>query len=144
MVYKPFNFMDGIDGMASVETISISIGIIFLAANANWEPLGQVYAAVLAGAMAGFIKLNWAPAKVFLGDVGSIPIGFIIGWLLLKLASEGLWLPAFILPLYYITDATFTLARRILKREKFWLPHKQHYYQQAVIRGFLTPMSLQP
>src|SRR3546814_1731258 len=58
------------------------------------------------------------PAKVFLGDVGSVPLGFLLGWLLLGLAAAGHWAPALILPLYYLADATITLACRALRRSE--------------------------
>ena len=89
----------------------------------------------LAGAGAGFLWWNWQPAKVFLGDVGSIPLGLLIGWLLLTLAVNGYWLQAIILPLYYFVDATLTLLQRLGRGEKFWEAHKRHYYQQAVQKG---------
>ena len=72
---------------------------------------------------------------LFLGDVGSIPLGLVIGWLLLTLAVNGYWLQAIILPFYYFVDATLTLLQRLGRGEKFWEAHKQHYYQQAVQKG---------
>ena len=130
-----FNFMDGIDGISGVETVSIGIGIACLAGLDEWVSLGQTYSIVVAGAGAGFLWWNWQPAKVFLGDVGSIPLGLLIGWLLLTLAVNGYWLQAIILPLYYFVDATLTLLQRLGRGEKFWEAHKRHYYQQAVQKG---------
>src|SRR3546814_8785143 len=75
------------------------------------------------------------PAKVFLGDVGSVPLGFLLGWLLLGLAAAGHWAAALILPLYYLADATITLGCRALRREKIWQAHREHFYQRAVQRG---------
>ncbi|MDG2032351.1 MAG: glycosyltransferase family 4 protein [Rhodospirillales bacterium] len=131
-----FNFMDGIDGIASVETLSIGLGITLLAGTSEWQPLGQYQAIVLAGTAIGFLWWNWSPAKVFLGDVGSVPLGFLLGWLLLTLAGHGLWAPAIILPLYYLVDATLTLFERLARGEKIWEAHRSHYYQQAVQKGF--------
>jgi UDP-N-acetylmuramyl pentapeptide phosphotransferase/UDP-N-acetylglucosamine-1-phosphate transferase len=91
---------------------------------------------VLVGASLGFLRWNWHKAKIFLGDIGSIPLGFILGYLLLEQAAAGEWKAALILPLYYLIDATFTLLRRAARGEKFWLPHRQHFYQQAVQRGW--------
>ena len=89
-------------------------------------------AAIAAGAAIGFGIWNWHPAKIFLGDVGSVGLGFVLGWLLLSLAASGQWLPALILPLYYLSDATWTLLRRLLRGEKFWQAHRCHFYQFAV------------
>jgi len=83
----------------------------------------------------GFLAWNWAPAKLFLGDVGSIPLGYLTGWLLLGMAGEGHWAPALILPLYYLVDATLTLLRRAARFEKIWHAHREHFYQRAVQAG---------
>ncbi|MHA1539243.1 MAG: MraY family glycosyltransferase [Alphaproteobacteria bacterium] len=127
-----FNFMDGIDGLAATETICITLGmalIILLKGYGLWIAVPHL---TLAAAALGFLFINWSPAKVFLSDVGSIPLGFILGWYLLKFAANGYWAVALILPLYYLTDASITLARRILRKEKFWEAHKEHFYQKAV------------
>lgn len=130
-----FNFMDGIDGLAGVETISVCVGLAVLGAfAADGAPLVW-FAVTLAGATAGFLVWNWHPARIFLGDVGSIPLGFMLGFLILSLAARGYWAAALILPSYYLADATITLMRRILRGEKFWRAHSQHFYQQAVRGG---------
>jgi len=127
--------MDGIDGIAGVEAIGIGIGIyaigvVFMPAAAGY---GQALA--VAAAMAGFLLWNWHPARIFLGDVGSIPLGFLLGWLLLDLAARGLWQAALILPLYYLADASLTLVRRLLRGAVIWRAHREHCYQIAVQRG---------
>jgi UDP-N-acetylmuramyl pentapeptide phosphotransferase/UDP-N-acetylglucosamine-1-phosphate transferase len=94
-----------------------------------------ILGAAIAGAGLGFLWWNWQPAKIFLGDVGSVPLGLMLGWLLLELAAAGLWPAAVILPLYYLADSGFTLIRRILRGEKFWQAHREHFYQKAVIMG---------
>jgi UDP-N-acetylmuramyl pentapeptide phosphotransferase/UDP-N-acetylglucosamine-1-phosphate transferase len=131
-----FNFMDGIDGISGVEAIAIGIGIAAIglvgeAPLAAWH--GQ--ALVVAAAAAGFLVWNWPPARIFLGDVGSVPMGFLAGWLLLMLAASGAWQAALILPLYYLGDATLTLFRRLLRGERVWQAHREHFYQTAVRRG---------
>jgi len=130
-----FNFMDGIDGIAGVETAAIGIGIALVAVLIGDDGSAALVGLTAAGAAAGFLCWNWQPAKIFMGDVGSVPIGFLLGWLLLGLASQGQWAAALILPLYFLGDATITLIRRGLRGEKVWTPHRQHYYQQAVKRG---------
>ena len=130
-----FNFMDGIDGITAVEAGSIGLGIVLLTAlggtTLGGAPELGPPAAIVAGAVLGFGVWNWHPAKIFLGDVGSVGLGFLLGWLLLSLAAQGQWLPALLLPLYYLTDATWTLLRRMLRGEKFWRAHRSHFYQHA-------------
>ena len=130
-----FNFMDGIDGLSGVESVSICLGIIIVAAVTGWNQLGQDYALALAGISLGFLWWNWQPAKVFLGDVGSIPLGFLLGWLLLGLAFKGYYLQAIILPLYYILDATLTITIRLFYSRNIWESHRDHFYQRAVQGG---------
>jgi UDP-N-acetylmuramyl pentapeptide phosphotransferase/UDP-N-acetylglucosamine-1-phosphate transferase len=70
-----------------------------------------------------------------MGDVGSIPLGFLLGFLLLHLASRGAWKMALILPLYFLADATITLAQRLFRGERVWQAHRRHFYQRAVAQG---------
>lgn len=126
-----FNFMDGIDGITGVEAGSIGCGLALVLAG---QGLALPSLALAAGA-AGFLCWNWAPARVFLGDAGSIPIGYALGWLLLATAASGTWAPALILPFYYLADAGLTLLRRILRGEAFWRAHREHFYQRAVANG---------
>ncbi len=130
-----FNFMDGIDGMASVETAAIGIGVFLVALVAGGDNNAGLFGLSLAAAALGFLCWNWQPAKIFLGDAGSVPIGFFAGWLLLTLAARGFPAAALILPLYFLADATITLAQRGLRGEKVWTPHRRHFYQAAVKRG---------
>ncbi len=130
-----FNFMDGIDGITGVETASVALGLLVLIAAAPpLLPLGGP-AAALIGAAAGFLVWNWPPAKIFLGDAGSTVLGFLLGALLLELVRGGMTAAAFILPAYYVTDATITLLRRLLRGKKIWRAHREHAYQRAVRRG---------
>ena len=86
--------------------------------------------------MLGFAPFNKPVAKVFLGDVGSLPIGLLLGWCLLELAWHGQPAAALLLPAYYLTDSTITLFRRIARREQFWSAHRSHFYQRATDNGF--------
>jgi UDP-N-acetylmuramyl pentapeptide phosphotransferase/UDP-N-acetylglucosamine-1-phosphate transferase len=70
-----------------------------------------------------------------MGDAGSIALGFLLGWLMVDLACRGLWAAALILPLYFVADATLTLAKRLRRGERPWEPHRQHAYQRAVLAG---------
>lgn len=136
-----FNFMDGIDGIASVETIAVggglAVALLIIASEASGAGWAMApLAAALAGAGAGFLAFNWQPARLFLGDAGSIPLGYLLGWLLVWSACvHGLWWLALALPLYYWVDATATLLARAARGEKVWLPHRLHAYQLATQTG---------
>jgi UDP-N-acetylmuramyl pentapeptide phosphotransferase/UDP-N-acetylglucosamine-1-phosphate transferase len=128
-----FNFMDGIDGLAASETICISVGYLAVAATLSRPDDVNTLALLLAGATAGYIVWNWHPAKVMMGDSGSIPLGFLLGWLLIDLSLQGHFAAAAILPIYFVTDATYTLLKRITQGELPWKPHRQHAYQRAAM-----------
>ncbi len=128
-----FNFMDGIDGLAGVETLFISAGLLLIGLWLGHGAPALLPLVVLAGATAGFLWHNWPPAKIFFGDVGSIPLGFFLGWLLIQLAAQGYLAAAFLLPGYFLADASATLLRRLLKGEAFWKPHRDHFYQRAAL-----------
>lgn len=130
-----FNFMDGIDGISGVEIMSISCGLIIITAVAHLNPALIDHGVVLMGAAAGFLIWNWHKAKVFMGDVGSIPMGFLLGWLLILLIGEGYLIPALIIALYYLGDATVTLLKRAARGEKVWQAHREHFYQKATQSG---------
>ncbi len=129
-----YNFMDGIDGITGAETLTIALG----AGTVWWLGGADVpfLVPVLAGSAAGFLGHNWHPARVFLGDVGSIPVGFLLGALLIGLAASGQLAAALILPAYYLIDSGLTILDRARKREKIWQAHSQHAYQRAVRRGW--------
>src|SRR6266568_3613072 len=131
-----FNFMDGIDGLAGSEAAAIALGLVLFAGfGAGHDPGLAALAATVVAAMVGFLVWNWAPARIFLGDVGSVPLGYLLGFLLLDVAARGGWKIALILPLYFLADATVTLARRLVRGETVWQAHRQHFYQRAVQGG---------
>ena len=130
-----FNFMDGIDGLASAEAACIGLGVAVCAVLAGADNRLPIVGVVAAGAALGFLWWNWRPARVFLGDVGSIPLGFVLGWLLLRLAADGAWVAALLLPLYFLIDATLTLGLRAVRGEKVWRAHRSHFYQRATAAG---------
>jgi UDP-N-acetylmuramyl pentapeptide phosphotransferase/UDP-N-acetylglucosamine-1-phosphate transferase len=133
------NFMDGVDWMTVAEFVPVTGTIVLLGLTGTLTLWPSVLAASLLGAILGFAPFNKPVARVFLGDVGSLPIGLVLGWLLLWLAVQGHLAAALILPLYYLADATITLSRRILRREPFWQAHRQHFYQRATDNGFTVP-----
>lgn len=135
-----YNFMDGIDGLAGVETVTICTGlfgiVLALGEPAGTQGVALAQAALVTGAAtAGFLVLNWSPARVFLGDVGAIALGYLLGWFLLTLAAWGYWAAALILPAYFLGDASITIVRRALSGAPVWQPHATHFYQRAVKRG---------
>jgi UDP-N-acetylmuramyl pentapeptide phosphotransferase/UDP-N-acetylglucosamine-1-phosphate transferase len=130
------NFMDGIDWMTVAEVVPITAGVVLLGFT-DGAPQGAVVAAVaLLGAIIGFAPFNRPVARLFLGDVGSLPIGLLLGWLMLMLAGRNNLAAAILLPLYYLADATITLTRRLIRREAVWEAHRTHFYQRATDGGF--------
>jgi UDP-N-acetylmuramyl pentapeptide phosphotransferase/UDP-N-acetylglucosamine-1-phosphate transferase len=138
------NFMDGIDGITVAEIVPILIGVLLILhldvyVVGRQSALVEVPALALLGGLLGFAPYNRHVAKVFLGDVGSLPIGALVGWYLIILAGRGHWAAAIILPLYYLTDATLTLGRRWWRGENLAEAHRSHFYQLATQRGFSVP-----
>jgi UDP-N-acetylmuramyl pentapeptide phosphotransferase/UDP-N-acetylglucosamine-1-phosphate transferase len=132
-----FNFMDGIDGISCIQCIIIGFGAgfcLFLSQDIN--KIENVLAGFFIGSGTAFLIWNWQPSKVFLGDAGSVPIGFINAILFLLLFQNGLWYVAIILNSYYLADSSITLLKRILKKEKPWQAHKSHFYQKAIQNGY--------
>jgi UDP-N-acetylmuramyl pentapeptide phosphotransferase/UDP-N-acetylglucosamine-1-phosphate transferase len=130
------NFMDGIDWMTVAEIVPISAALVAVGCLGALTRDGIAVALALGGAMLGFAYFNRPTAKLFLGDVGSLPIGLLVGWLLILLAGGGHLTAALLLPLYYLADATLTLVRRLSSGERVWQAHRSHYYQRATDRGF--------
>jgi UDP-N-acetylmuramyl pentapeptide phosphotransferase/UDP-N-acetylglucosamine-1-phosphate transferase len=130
------NFMDGIDWMTVAEFVPITAGLTLIGMLGALPIQGTVVALALCGGLIGFAPFNRPVARIFLGDVGSLPLGLLFGWLLVLVAGNGYFAAALVLPLYYVADASLTLLRRIVKREPFWLAHRSHFYQLATDRGF--------
>jgi UDP-N-acetylmuramyl pentapeptide phosphotransferase/UDP-N-acetylglucosamine-1-phosphate transferase len=133
------NFMDGLDLMTVAEFVPITSALILLGWLAGLPLPATIAAAALLGAMLGFAPFNRPVAKIFLGDVGSLPIGLLAGWCLLQLAWHQQVAAALLLPLYYLADTTVTLFRRMARREPFWAAHRSHFYQRATDNGFSVP-----
>jgi UDP-N-acetylmuramyl pentapeptide phosphotransferase/UDP-N-acetylglucosamine-1-phosphate transferase len=127
--------MDGIDGIAASEGAIVGLGIVALAIAAPALSLPAPEAIVVAAAAAAFLLFNWAPARMFMGDVGSTALGFLLGWLLLVTAARGAVIPAVILPLAFVADASSTLALRAWLGRRITDAHREHAYQRAVDRG---------
>lgn len=130
------NFMDGLDLMTAAEIVPITGAVVLLGWLGGLPASTTIAAAALFGAMLGFVPFNRPVAKIFLGDVGSLPIGLLVGWCLLQLAWHQQFAAALLLPLYYLADATVTLLRRMARGEAFWAAHRTHFYQRATDNGF--------
>ena len=133
-----FNFMDGIDGLATSEAISVLVMANVLIAFqtptlfANYS-IEQALMALLMVSLLGFIGANWAPAKIFMGDVGSTFLGYMLGILALATLTTGslnlwVWL---VLPGVFWVDATLTLMRRMQRGDQWYLGHQSHAYQRV-------------
>jgi Fuc2NAc and GlcNAc transferase len=129
-----FNFMDGIDGLAAAQAVITGIGVSLL----GFDPVAAVIGAAVAGAAAGFLPFNWAPARIFMGDTGSLALGYTFASLPLLAPFHSrpqavfwmvmsLWL--------FLADATWTLVARIARGDAWLAPHRQHAYQRLVRPG---------
>jgi UDP-N-acetylmuramyl pentapeptide phosphotransferase/UDP-N-acetylglucosamine-1-phosphate transferase len=128
-----YNFMDGLDGLTASETVFLCLGLILFV-----PTLGPV-AAIMAGAMLGFLRVNWHPARLILGDVGSTYLGFIMGGLLLVGLERNTWelvYPLFTLTLVFSADSTYTLFKRVLQGHKPWVPHREFWFHRAARAGY--------
>ena len=130
------NFMDGLDWLTVAEVVPVTAGLCLLSFLGALSPQDTAVALTLLGAVIGFAPFNRPVARLFLGDVGSLPIGLLTFWLLLRLAAEGHVVAALLLPLYYVGDATVTLLRRLARRENVLQAHRSHFYQRATDCGF--------
>lgn len=132
-----YNFMDGADGVAGSQAVvaGTAFGAWFAMAGA---PGPAVLCWCLAAAAAGFLAWNWAPAKIFLGDAGSLPLGFAFGGLaLVGVTRHDLPWSAFALGLgLFVADATWTLLVRVVRGERWWTSHRGHFYQRAHAAGW--------
>lgn len=135
-----FNFMDGINGLAAGQAAVTGFGSAVLAglASGRWTEPAVVFAAVVAGAAAGFLPHNFPRARMFMGDVSSAPLGFLLAFLALWLARDcGWWLllPLSLLHANFVLDTGLTLGRRILRGERWYEAHREHFYQRLIQAG---------
>ncbi len=136
-----YNFMDGIDGISAAETLHISLNMLALTylsidiVNSPGFIIPTLF--IIIGWISAFINFNWHPAKIFLGDTGSISIGFLLGIIILIIASSSahLFLACVISCLYYVADGGMTIILRINNGDNIFTPHLKHFFQQAVKSG---------
>ncbi|GAB4468436.1 MAG: glycosyltransferase family 4 protein [Burkholderiaceae bacterium] len=137
-----YNFMDGIDGIAAAEAVSVSLAAVAVAGLFGAELPGLT---LLAAAAAGFLVLNWPPARIFMGDAGSGFLGYAFAVYLLFSAhadARFVWVWVILLGVFWV-DATITLARRAAAGERWYAAHRTHAYQHAAVRcGGHLPVTL--
>lgn len=132
-----YNFMDGSNGMAGLQGVFAGCVMAWLF-QLSGDSGSASLAFLLAAACAGFLPWNLARPRVFMGDVGSLALGFVIGALLLFGAATGaIELPlAWLVMLLFLTDSTMTLAARVMRRERWYNAHRQHLYQRLIACGW--------
>lgn len=133
------NFMDGLDWITVAGVVPLTGALALSAGFGLLDPGSAWLAAGLCGGLLGFAPFNRPVARLFLGDVGSLPIGLLTAYLLYRLAAQGALAAALILPLYHLVDATVTLLRRLARGERVWEAHRSHFYQQATTNGHGVP-----
>lgn len=132
------NFLDGLDWMTVAQVVPITLGVAILC-GLGLVPANVGFLAVaLLGATLGFAVFNKHPARIFLGDTGSLPVGLVLAYLLLYVAEAHI-VSSILLALYTLTDSVVTFARRLLKGEKVFEGHRSHFYQRAVGNGLHVP-----
>lgn len=136
-----YNFLDGLDGMTATESTHLSITILILCI-LQYDIIINVNmviftALILLSCSISFLIFNWHPASIFLGDVGSISLGFLLGLCLLLISASSihLFISSIIAGLYYIADGGLTILLRLVNKEKIWEPHLKHFFQKAVKNG---------
>ena len=134
-----YNFMDGADGLAGGMAF-IGFGTFAIAASLAPDSTGSLVAltTIISGAACGFLLLNFPPAKIFMGDAGAIPLGFLAATLGIHGSVLGIWEWWFALLVFspFIVDATVTLLRRTTQGYRPWIAHRDNYYQRLILSGW--------
>jgi UDP-N-acetylmuramyl pentapeptide phosphotransferase/UDP-N-acetylglucosamine-1-phosphate transferase len=129
-----YNFLDGIDGFAATQGVLVGVALALVGGDSSMAVVG----CAVAGSCLGFLRHNWSPARVFLGDVGSGALGFllaIVPLLVPPAARSGITLTVALCLWVFLFDGAYTLLRRLTRRERFWRPHRSHLYQRLVASG---------
>jgi len=133
-VLNIYNFLDGIDGFSASQAIVAGVSIAIM----DWGGTGMVIGLLVFCTSMGFLVYNWHPAKVFMGDVGSITLGFLFASLPFYIKSipseSGVFVMAIFL-WFFISDGVFTIFRRLINKEKIWEAHRSHLFQRLVKTG---------
>jgi len=132
------NFLDGLDWMTVAQIVPMTLGVAILWALSTVPQSIGLLSLALLGATLGFAVFNKHPAQVFLGDVGSLPIGLLLAYMLIWVADAHI-VSAVLLGLYTLTDSALTILRRCWNGERVFSAHRSHFYQRAVASGFRVP-----
>lgn len=130
-----YNFLDGIDGLASLQGVVTAVGV----ALAAWDPFAAGFGAATAGACLAFLCFNWSPARLFLGDAGSLLLGYTFASLPLLAPFGARCSSVFLMALslfLFIADATWTRVNLMVRRRRWYGPHREHVYQRLVAAGW--------
>jgi len=139
-----FNFMDGINGLAAGQAVATAIGTALVGVAAGL-PAGHpaiVLAVLLGGAAGGFLPHNFPRARMFMGDVSSVPLGFMLAVLAVWVARDANWwlvVPLGLLHTNFWLDSGLTIIRRMLRREVLHQAHREHFYQRLIRAGWSHP-----
>ena len=132
-----YNFMDGIDGLTALQVCTVAICVNFLSIFGYINEEYQIFSLILFSVYFAFYKFNKFPAKIFMGDVGSIPSGYLIGFIMIScFLTNGVLLPLIIVNMYYILDSTSTLLIRIVQKKNILKAHSDHFYQKMIRKGY--------
>ena len=129
-----YNFLDGIDGFAGLQGVVVGLAVALLGQGDLFTVIGFT----VVGACAGFLFHNWHPARVFMGDVGSGTLGFLLAGLPFQLEPHFRSKAVFVVAMclwFFLSDGVFTIIRRLLRGEKVWDAHRSHLYQRLVRTG---------
>lgn len=133
-VINIYNFLDGIDGYAGTQAILGGMGLMVL----DWGGIGFYTGILLIASTLGLLVFNWHPAKIFLGDIGSVFYGYIFATIPLYLTNMPVHLGHFFIIImlwFFLSDGAYTIIARLFKKEKIWEAHRSHLYQKLVIAG---------
>jgi len=135
-VTNVYNFMDGIDGIAGVQAIVAGTGWVIIGSRFHL-PVIWILGGLITAATAGFLIENWPPARIFMGDVGSAFLGFLLAVIPLLSSAEraSLFVPAALMLWPFLFDSSFTLLRRLRRHENIFAAHRSHLYQRLILSG---------